>query len=144
MIRERGKEGEKEGENHWCERKTLIGCLSHAPWLRAEPTTQACALIRNQTRDLLVYGTTLQPTKPEARPQNSVLYWKLYGARSRPLVRAISAKFISSLEKFKLWDHKGFLPFLHICNFGTNATSLECGQDVGKMFGLSGQCWGSN
>ena len=31
---------------------------------RTNPKTQACALAWNQTHDLLVYGTTLQPTEP--------------------------------------------------------------------------------
>ena len=29
-----------------------------------KPPTQACALTRDQTHDLSVYGTTLQPTEP--------------------------------------------------------------------------------
>ena len=32
------------------------------PQLRIKPTTQACALTRDQTRNILVYGTMLQPT----------------------------------------------------------------------------------
>ena len=27
----RGREGEKEGEKHWCVRESLIGCLSYMP-----------------------------------------------------------------------------------------------------------------
>ena len=37
-FRERGREGEREGEKHWCERETSIGCLLYAPdW---EPNLQ--------------------------------------------------------------------------------------------------------
>ena len=40
IIRERGREGEKEGEKYQC-------CLSQAPQLGSWPSTQACALTRN-------------------------------------------------------------------------------------------------
>ena len=31
IFRERGREGDREGEKHWCEREISIGCLLHAP-----------------------------------------------------------------------------------------------------------------
>ena len=42
------------------ERETSIGSLPYAPWLGIELTTEVCALIRDQTCNLLVYGVTLQ------------------------------------------------------------------------------------
>ena len=30
-VKERRREGEREGEKHQCERETLINCLLHAP-----------------------------------------------------------------------------------------------------------------
>ena len=45
-FRERGKEGEKKGEKHQCEREISIGCLLHAPWLRTKLSTQACTLTK--------------------------------------------------------------------------------------------------
>ena len=36
--RHRGREGEREGENHQWKRETLINCLLHAPWPGIEPT----------------------------------------------------------------------------------------------------------
>ena len=51
LFRERGREGEREGEKHPCERETSISCLSHTPnwgpglqprhvpWLGIEPVT---------------------------------------------------------------------------------------------------------
>ena len=30
IYRSRGRKGEREGETHWCERETLIGCLLYA------------------------------------------------------------------------------------------------------------------
>ena len=39
LLLERGREGEWEGEKHWCERKTSIGCLSHASWPAIKPAT---------------------------------------------------------------------------------------------------------
>ena len=32
MFRERGREGEREGEKHRCERDTLIGSCTHSDW----------------------------------------------------------------------------------------------------------------
>ena len=53
--REEGREREK----HQCEREAPIGCLLDVPLLRIEPTTQVCALTKDET--------TLQPTEPLAR-----------------------------------------------------------------------------
>ena len=57
IFRERGREGEREGEKHRCERETLIGCFSHAPQQQTKPATQACALTRHQTSNLLLCKT---------------------------------------------------------------------------------------
>ena len=53
IFRERGREGEREKETSMLE--TSIGCFSYMIQLGVEPTTQASALTRNQTSDLLVY-----------------------------------------------------------------------------------------
>ena len=45
-------------------RETLIGCLSHAPWLGTKPATQACGLTRNRTSNFLLCRTVLQSTEP--------------------------------------------------------------------------------
>ena len=66
IFRERGREGEREGEKHWCVRETSISCLSHAQ-PRTWPATQVCALTGNQTSDLLVWGTMLNPWTTPAR-----------------------------------------------------------------------------
>ena len=60
ILGERGREGENKGEKHQCERQTSISCLSHLPWLGTGPwsTTQACALTRNRTSNLLLYRLT--------------------------------------------------------------------------------------
>ena len=55
IFRERGKEGEREGEKR-CERETLISCLPHAPWPGTEPATQACVLTGSCTADPLLFG----------------------------------------------------------------------------------------
>ena len=54
----------REGEKHLCERETSIGCSSYMPQLGTRPATKVCALTGNRTRDLLVYGTTLQLAEP--------------------------------------------------------------------------------
>ena len=56
IFRERGKEGEREGEKH-----QLVASQMHPG---TEPATQACALTGNQHGDLLVCETTLQSTEP--------------------------------------------------------------------------------
>ena len=55
---ERGREGEREGKKHRCERETAIGYLLHSLQLGTKPATQAWALMRNRTCDLLVCGMT--------------------------------------------------------------------------------------
>ena len=61
LFGERGEGREKEVEKHVCAGEILMGCLSHAPQLGTWPTTKACALTRNRTRDLLVYRATPNP-----------------------------------------------------------------------------------
>ena len=59
MTLERG--GRRERERG---RDTLISCLLHAPQPGTEPITQARAPTGNQTCDLSIYRTMLQPTEP--------------------------------------------------------------------------------
>ena len=47
IFRERRREGEREGEKHWL----VAFCTGD------QPTTQTCALMGNQTGDVLLYGT---------------------------------------------------------------------------------------
>ena len=60
IFREKGREGEREGEKHRYARETLIGYLLTPP-TGDRPTTQACALTRNQTGDLSVHRLVLIP-----------------------------------------------------------------------------------
>ena len=53
---ERGREGEREGEKHQCERKTLISYLSYIPWPGTEPATKAYAPSGNRTGNLSLWG----------------------------------------------------------------------------------------
>ena len=48
-FREQGREDEREGEKHRCERETLIGCLSYPPY----------------------WGTNLQPHRESNRDRES-------------------------------------------------------------------------
>ena len=74
---ERRREGEREGEKHWCERETRISCLSHVPQQEIEPITQAYALTGNWTHILLFYEMMLQPTEPHWLGCIYVLFWLL-------------------------------------------------------------------
>ena len=56
IFREKGREGEREGEE--CERyidQLPLACLQMGTW----PTTWACALTGNQSSDLLVHRLAL-------------------------------------------------------------------------------------
>ena len=57
-LRQRGREGERGGKN--IDVRNIDWFLLHTPQLRTKPGTQACALPRNQTHDLSVYGMSLQ------------------------------------------------------------------------------------
>ena len=45
------------------EKETSVSCLLQAAQPRTEPVSEACALIRHRTHNL-VHRTTLQPTEP--------------------------------------------------------------------------------
>ena len=52
-FRERGREGEKEGEKHRCEREALTDCLSFCPdWDR----THSLGMRLNQIANLWPFG----------------------------------------------------------------------------------------
>ena len=55
IFRQKGREGEREGEKHQC-----VVALAHSQ-LRTSPTTQACALTGNQTSNPLVCRPMLNP-----------------------------------------------------------------------------------
>ena len=57
------------------ERETSMGCLPYTSQLETEPTTWVCALTRDQTCNLLVCGTMLQPTDPPGQGSSHFL-WK--------------------------------------------------------------------
>ena len=52
IFRERGREGEKEGAKHQCDRKKSTRCLPYVLSPGTKPITQACALTGNWTGDL--------------------------------------------------------------------------------------------
>ena len=61
---EREREREKEGERDINVRETLISCLLVHALTGDQTATWVCALTRNWTCDLSVYGTVLQTPKP--------------------------------------------------------------------------------
>ena len=57
ILKEGGREGDREGEKHWCVR-TSVGCLPHVlPDQGPSPQPQACVLTGNWTDDLLLCRT---------------------------------------------------------------------------------------
>ena len=89
IFREKGREGERKGEKHQCEREISIGCLPYVPQLGTKYATQACALTWNQTSDLSVCRMTPNKlchtsqgmtTSLNAQPQTTVQALLLYQA----------------------------------------------------------------
>ena len=87
IVRDRGREGGREREKHRCETYTDRLPLAR-PALGTWPTTQACALTGNQTRDLSVCWPT-QPTEPQQPglplPPSKCLSFSCLTALIRPL-----------------------------------------------------------
>ena len=70
LFLDRGKGGRKRGEKHRLGR-VLTSCLLYVPRLGTETTTQACALTRDQTSDLLLCRKDdTQPTEPHGSGPN--------------------------------------------------------------------------
>ena len=61
------RERERQTDRHQCERKASINCLPFAPGRGVKPATSVCALTWNWTCNLLVCGTTFQPTEPSGQ-----------------------------------------------------------------------------
>ena len=62
LFLERGREGEREGEKHWCVRDTTISCLSRAPtWGPSLQPRHVPWLGMNGTGDLSVLRHALNP-----------------------------------------------------------------------------------
>ena len=74
LILERGREGERKGEKHGCERETSVVCL-HTPQLGTKRATSTRALTGNQTGDLLVCRIT--PSQLSHAGQGDILFFKV-------------------------------------------------------------------
>ena len=72
IFRERGREGDK----HWCDRETLIGCLSYVPWLGIQSAIQVCALTRSWWP--LTFQDNTHPTQPYWSGQLCILKRKAF------------------------------------------------------------------
>ena len=76
-----------KGHVHWFLRKMKKNRVTgriidrYMPWPGTRPTTSICALIENQTHNLLVYGTVLQQTEPPNQGVTTFLM-SLYSAAS--------------------------------------------------------------
>ena len=80
LFRDRGREGEREGDKHPCVRDTLISCFSREPNWGTWATTQACALTGNRTCDLLVCRKVLNALihTSQGKPWASLASWCIY------------------------------------------------------------------
>ena len=63
-ILERGRGVERERDTHIDVRQKHHSVASHAPWPGIKPATYVCALTGDQTCNILVQGTMLQPNEP--------------------------------------------------------------------------------
>ena len=102
LFREMGREGEREGEKDQCVRETSIGCLLHAPKWGLGPTTQARALTRNWTGDVLVRRPALNPLSHTS--QGWILFFNI--------LEVLSGRVVGSLIGKKLGPVCGELPIL--------------------------------
>ena len=73
IFRERGREGEREGEKHQCV------VASHAPLLGTWSATQTCVLTGNQTSDPLVRRPVLNPQSYTSQGQVILIITKACG-----------------------------------------------------------------
>ena len=69
IFRERGMEGEREGEKHQC---VVASCV--CPQLGTWPATQACTLTGNKTRDPLVPRLALNPLSHISQGAPNTIY----------------------------------------------------------------------
>ena len=78
LFRERGREGEREGERNQC---VVASC---APPLGTWPATQECALTGSRTGDPLVCRLALNPLEPhQPGPAILVLAYRTYTNRAQ-------------------------------------------------------------
>ena len=63
-FRERGREGEREGEKHWCVSDRLISCLSKTAPTGDLASNPACALTGNPNSDFSVCRLVLSTLTP--------------------------------------------------------------------------------
>ena len=83
------------------------------PQLGIEPTTQACALIGNQTHDLLMYETALQPNSERYDPQLENAYGQNHGTGSH---WPVSDKFLCKIFGYGVHNNFCFL-LVNLCIF---------------------------
>ena len=97
IFRERGREGEREGEKHQC---VVASCTP--PNQGPGPRTQACALTGNQTNNLSVCRLVLNPLSHNSQSSNFVFYTylSLFRFLSAVLFVAFSVQVFHQLFRF--------------------------------------------
>ena len=93
LIRERGREGEREAEKNPCERETLISSFSFVPQPGTEPTSQACVWTGNRTNNLLLCG--MAPNQLSHTSQGRRWYLSLWLVIKREVLKW-------NMEKYRL------------------------------------------
>ena len=77
IFRERGREGERQGEKHGCVREASVDGLSQTPNWR--PGRPLCALTENWTSDLLVHSPMLSPLSHTSQGLELFWLWNKHG-----------------------------------------------------------------
>ena len=106
----RGQGGKKEGEKYQCEREASNGCLSHVPGPGMEPTTQAHALTRKWTRDLLLWGTMPNQLSHTSQGLISILKRGKNPFDGEKSMKEGSITFSTKICKFKIRIIYQFIP----------------------------------
>ena len=109
---ERGREREREGEEHQCVRDTSIILPLARPQPGTWPATQACALTGNRTRDLLVHRPTLSPLSHTSQTEQLfffffkilfIYFWR-EGKGGRKRGRETSVGCLSNVAQLGTWS----------------------------------------
>ena len=88
------REGEKE--------KEILVAFLYVFWLVLKPATWVCVLTWNQTCDLLVNGTVLQPTEPYRPGQGAFKVLRYVGWNTFPVLQWTEfGFFVSILTKYR-------------------------------------------
>ena len=95
IFRERGREGEREGEKHWCERETSVSCLLSDPWSLTRDWTHNLGMCPDQESNQWPFSLqdNAQPMEPHQSNQSPSFSAPNFGSLSSLLSTLYSCVF---------------------------------------------------